>query len=75
MLIQSQILIGHANDRSRAITSRLGDGDGQGGKFGIDREIEHERRVGYAWYVQEPAKLLQDEYPKWRDRINKIKQD
>ena len=38
-------------------------------------EIEHERRVGYAWYVEEPAKLLRDEYPKWRDRINKIKQD
>ncbi|HEV8428844.1 MAG TPA: pectate lyase [Pyrinomonadaceae bacterium] len=29
-------------------------------------EIEHERRVGYAWYVEEPAKLLKDEYPKWR---------
>ena len=38
-------------------------------------EIEHERRVGYAWYVDEPAKLLKDEYPKWRDRINKMKQD
>jgi PelA/Pel-15E family pectate lyase len=32
-------------------------------------EIEHERRVGYAWYVEEPKKLLQDEYPKWKDRI------
>jgi hypothetical protein len=38
-------------------------------------EIEHERRVGYAWYVEEPAKLLKDEYPKWRDRIKKIKKD
>ncbi len=38
-------------------------------------EIEHERRVGYAWYVEEPAKLLKDEYPKWRDRINKMKQN
>jgi PelA/Pel-15E family pectate lyase len=38
-------------------------------------EIEHERRVGYAWYVEGPAKLLKDEYPKWRDRINKITQD
>jgi len=39
-------------------------------------EIEHERRVGYAWYVEEPAKLLKDDYPAWRDRINKIvKQD
>jgi PelA/Pel-15E family pectate lyase len=39
-------------------------------------EIEHERRVGYAWYVEVPAKLLKDDYPAWRDRINKIvKQD
>jgi len=38
-------------------------------------EIEHERRVGYAWYVEEPAKLLKDEYPKWRDRMAKIKQN
>jgi PelA/Pel-15E family pectate lyase len=38
-------------------------------------EIEHERRVGYAWYVEEPAKLLKDEYPKWRDRMTKIKQN
>ena len=39
-------------------------------------EIEHERRVGYAWYVEEPAKLLQDDYPAWRERLNKIvKQD
>ncbi len=28
-------------------------------------EIEHERRVGYAWYVDEPAKLLKDDYPAW----------
>ncbi|HET6977210.1 MAG TPA: pectate lyase [Pyrinomonadaceae bacterium] len=32
-------------------------------------EIEHERRVGYAWYVEEPAKLLKDDYPAWRRRI------
>jgi PelA/Pel-15E family pectate lyase len=29
-------------------------------------EIEHERRTGYAWYVDEPAKLLKKEYPAWR---------
>jgi PelA/Pel-15E family pectate lyase len=38
-------------------------------------EIEHERRVGYAWYVEEPLRLLKDEYPKWRDRMNKMTQD
>jgi PelA/Pel-15E family pectate lyase len=27
-------------------------------------EIEHERRNNYAWYVDRPAKLLQD-YPRW----------
>jgi PelA/Pel-15E family pectate lyase len=29
-------------------------------------QIEHERRTGYNWYVDEPAKLLQKEYPAWR---------
>jgi len=29
-------------------------------------EIEHERRVGYSWYVDTPAKLLQKEYPAWK---------
>jgi len=32
-------------------------------------EIEHERRVGYAWYVEEPAKLLNNDYPPWKDKI------
>ena len=32
-------------------------------------QIEHERRVGYNWYVDEPAKLLQKEYPAWRKKI------
>lgn len=31
-------------------------------------EIEHERRTGYNWYVDEPAKLLDKEYPAWRER-------
>src|SRR5215217_5429666 len=26
-------------------------------------EIEHERRTGYNWYVEEPAKLLERDYP------------
>ncbi|HEU5133427.1 MAG TPA: pectate lyase, partial [Pyrinomonadaceae bacterium] len=32
-------------------------------------EIEHERRTGYNWYVDEPAKLLQKDYPKWRKNL------
>jgi PelA/Pel-15E family pectate lyase len=36
-------------------------------------EIEHERRVGYAWYVEEPAKLLKDDYPAWKDKIKQHK--
>jgi PelA/Pel-15E family pectate lyase len=28
-------------------------------------EIEYERRNGYRWYVDRPAKLLDEEYPKW----------
>jgi PelA/Pel-15E family pectate lyase len=28
-------------------------------------EIEGERRAGYRWYVEAPAKLLADDYPKW----------
>jgi PelA/Pel-15E family pectate lyase len=28
-------------------------------------EIENERRVGYAYYVSNPAKLINEEYPKW----------
>jgi PelA/Pel-15E family pectate lyase len=33
-------------------------------------EIEHERRTGYNWYVEEPAKLLKQDYPAWRTRIH-----
>ena len=28
-------------------------------------EIENERRIGYAYYVTSPAKLINEEYPKW----------
>lgn len=31
-------------------------------------EIEHERRVGYAWYTDRPAALLAKEVPAWRWR-------
>jgi len=29
-------------------------------------EIEHERRIGYNWYVETPAKLIQKDYPAWK---------
>ena len=32
-------------------------------------EIEHERRIGYKWYVDAPAKLLAQDYPAWRTRL------
>jgi PelA/Pel-15E family pectate lyase len=31
--------------------------------------IEHERRTGYNWYVTEPAKLLNEDYPAWKRRL------
>ena len=38
-------------------------------KFDVS-EIDHERRTSYAWYVEEPAKLLGRDYPEWRKRIS-----
>jgi PelA/Pel-15E family pectate lyase len=35
------------------------------------KEIEYERRIGYAWYGTWPATLLLMEYPKWLQTINK----
>lgn len=32
-------------------------------------EIEPERRNGYAWYTDEPAKLLERDYPAWQKRL------
>lgn len=32
--------------------------------------IEHERRVGYAWYGTWPQKLLTKSYPEWKQRNN-----
>jgi PelA/Pel-15E family pectate lyase len=32
-------------------------------------EIEAERRNGYRWYVSEPNKLLDTEYPQWKKRL------
>ena len=43
------------------------------GRDGIKKyslaEIEYERRNGYSWYSDRPAKLLNDDYPKWAARI------
>jgi PelA/Pel-15E family pectate lyase len=41
------------------------------GRDGVIRygfgEIEHERRNGYAWFGAWPQKLIEKEYPKWRE--------
>lgn len=34
-------------------------------------QIEAERRNGYAWYVSEPNELLNEDYPKWKAKIDK----
>ncbi|MEP6901471.1 MAG: pectate lyase, partial [Actinomycetota bacterium] len=34
-------------------------------------EIEAERRNGYAWYVSAPNELLEKDYPKWKEKIEK----
>lgn len=43
------------------------------GRDGVIRyrlaEIEQERRTGYAWYTDAPARLLGEELPAWRTRI------
>ncbi|HXG49041.1 MAG TPA: pectate lyase [Methylomirabilota bacterium] len=33
-------------------------------------EIEHERRTGYSWYTEAPARLLEKDYPAWKKRIS-----
>jgi len=35
------------------------------------REIEAERRNGYSWYVDKPAKLLSREYPAWQQKLRR----
>lgn len=34
-------------------------------------EIEAERRNGYSWYVDEPAKLLDKDYPAWQKKLRR----
>lgn len=45
------------------------------GRDGVIRyhlaEIEHERRVGYSWYTESPTRLLDVDYPSWRERMRK----
>ncbi len=31
-------------------------------------EVERERRIGYAWYVDAPKKLIDEEYPRWANK-------
>lgn len=33
-------------------------------------EIEHERRIGYAWYNDTARSLLEREFPRWQKRVN-----
>lgn len=43
------------------------------GRDGVVRsslaEIEHERRTGYAWYVDAPASLLAKDHPAWKAKL------
>ncbi len=32
-------------------------------------QIEAERRNGYAWYVESPRSLIENDYPKWKARL------
>ncbi len=36
-------------------------------------EIEHERRIGYAWYVTSPRDLLERDFPAWTARIARMR--
>ena len=35
-------------------------------------EIEYERRTGYNWFVSTPARLLAEDYPAWRRRLDEF---
>jgi PelA/Pel-15E family pectate lyase len=34
------------------------------------KEIDHERRIGYAWYGTWPTSLLTKKYPEWKKKNN-----
>ncbi|HEU4434374.1 MAG TPA: pectate lyase, partial [Pyrinomonadaceae bacterium] len=38
-------------------------------------QIEKERRTGYAWYGDWPAKLLKQDYPAWKKKIDRSETD
>lgn len=48
------------------------------GRDGIKRknvsEIEHERRIGYAWYGSWAKDLLEKDYPNWNSKVKSQKQ-
>jgi PelA/Pel-15E family pectate lyase len=35
-------------------------------------EIENERRNGYRWYTDRPAKLLSEDYPRWEEKVKNL---
>ncbi len=35
-------------------------------------EIEHERRIGYAWYNDNARSLLEREFPRWQKRVQAV---
>ncbi|MEE2615294.1 MAG: pectate lyase [Verrucomicrobiota bacterium] len=37
-------------------------------------EVKLERRTGYSWYSSSPAKLLDQDYPKWKKNLNRWNQ-
>jgi PelA/Pel-15E family pectate lyase len=42
---------------------------GRDGRIRYDvMELDDERRNGYSWFVEEPAELLEKDYPAWRQR-------
>jgi len=43
-------------------------GDRDGKIYTSLEKISHERRTGYSWFGQWPAKLLAEEYPAWRKK-------
>lgn len=39
--------------------------------YAVD-EIEHERRIGYAWYNDTARSLLEREFPRWQKRVKAV---
>ncbi|MBY0587441.1 pectate lyase [bacterium] len=45
--------------------------DQRGLAFDRLADISHERRVGYAWYTDRPAALLEKDYPAWQRKLGR----